>query len=414
MRNIFLIARREYLERVHTKAFLVSLILFPCILALALAVPAYFATHDNGKKNLIVVTSDAALGQALTQELAAAPGPDWQHLTLMQPTPELRAQLNAQVESKQIEGYLWLPSPDTPSANTKLSYIASSAGDLNRVHHLQELLQHAQAREQLTQRGMTQQQIQSIFAPVHISIIQLSHGKSSSGFGTYAASIVLMFMLYASLMMQGVAVSQSVVEEKSSRIFEVMLSVLTPQEMLAGKLLGVGAVGLTQMGIWLLAGLFLTGPGLAGLHASGGAFLHLSPWNLIAFIVCFLLGFLFYSALSAMLGSMVNSNQEAQQLSPFVTMPLILSVVLFQVVLSDPSGRVATVLSLLPPFAPVLMYLRIAVQTPPMWQIALSLVLMLCGVWMAVWMASRIYRVGILMYGKRPTLPELMRWLRYS
>lgn len=150
------------------------------------------------------------------------------------------------------------------------------------------------------------------------------------------------------------------------------------------------------------------------MHASSDFAFHLSAWNVVTFVICFLLGFLFYSALAAMLGSMVNSNQEAQQLSPFVNMPLILCILLFQAVLSDPSGKWATILSMLPPFAPLLMYLRIAVQTPPAWQIALSLVLMLGGVWLVIALASRIYRVGILMYGKRPTLPELLRWLKYS
>ena len=417
MRSIYLIARREYLERVHTKAFIFSLLFFPAIMALSIAVPAYFASHDTVNKNSIVVTSDVALGQALTAELAASQDAGELHFTLMQPSPTLRAQLNAQVESKQIEGYLWLPEADaasSPNENLKLAYVANSAGDMNRVHHLQELLQRAETRKQLTQRGLSPSEIQSIFAPVHIDIVQLSNGKSSNAFGTYIASIVLMFMLYGVLMFQGVAVSQSVVEEKSSRIFEVMLSILTPQQMLAGKLLGIGAVGLTQVSVWVLGGLYITGPGLAMLHASGGFALHLAPWSIVAFVVCFLLGFIFYSALSAMLGSMVNSSQEAQQLSPFITMPLILSIVAFQMVLADPSGRLATVLSMLPPFAPILMYLRIAVQTPPMWQIALSLALMLTGIWFVLWLASRIYRVGILMYGKRPTLPELLRWLKYT
>jgi len=110
---------------------------------------------------------------------------------------------------------------------------------------------------------------------------------------------------------------------------------------------------------------------------------------------------------------MVSSEQELQQLNLLITLPLILCIVFFNVVLSDPSGTLATVLSLLPPFAPLLMYLRIAVQTPPAWQIGLSLALMLGGVWAAIWLAARIYRVGVLMYGKRPTLPELLRWLQY-
>lgn len=412
MRNVFLIARREYLERVRTKAFLVSLVLFPLIMSMVVAVPAYLATHGSGNKNIVVVTADPALGNALMQELSSGDTSKL-HVTLQQPSEALRQQLSDQVQSKQINGYLWLDST-SGAGGAKPSYYSNSAGDLELVGNLQRALQLAQARKQLAQRGMSTAEVQSMFAPVDIDIIQVSNGKKSNAVGTYIASIVLMLMLYGSLIGQGFAVSRSVIEEKTSRIFEVMLATLTPQEMLAGKLLGVGAVGLTQVSVWLLAGLLISGPGLASMSGSGQMALHLSPWNLLAFVVCFLLGFLFYSALSAMLGAMVNTDQELQQLSLFITLPLILCVVFFQVVISDPSGRLATVLSMLPPFAPLLMYLRIAVQTPPAWQIALSLVLMIFGVWFAIWLASRIYRVGILMYGKRPTLPELLRWLKYS
>ena len=408
MRNAWLIARREYLERVRTKAFVISLILLPALMALFIGVPAYIS-EGSGNKNIVVVTADAALGQALVQELASDPDSSKIHATVDLPTEGLREQLNDQVQTKKINGYLWLAA-----GNTKPAYYSNSAGDLELAGKLQRTLQQARARAQLTSRGMPGSEIQSLFATVDIDMLQVSNGKKSNALRTYIGSLVLMFLLYFSLVSQGFNVSRSVIEEKTSRIFEVMLATVTPQEMLAGKLLGVGAVGLTQMGIWLLAGLILSGPGLASMHASAQFSLHLSAMNLIAFVLCFLLGFLFYSSLSAMLGAMVNSEQELQQLNLFLTLPLILCLAFFNIVLSDPSGTLATVLSLLPPFAPLLMYLRIAVQMPPVWQLALSLALMIGGVWLVLWLASRIYRVGILMYGKRPTLPELLHWLKYS
>ena len=193
-----------------------------------------------------------------------------------------------------------------------------------------------------------------------------------------------------------------------------MLATVTPEEMMSGKLLGVGAVGLTQVSAWMVCGVLLAAPSLLGRPAGGQFSFQLSVGQAVAFAVCFILGFLFYSALSAMLGSLVNSSQELQQLNLFITLPLAFSLVFFQQVISDPSGTLSVILSMLPPCAPILMYLRISVLTPPAWQIGLSLLLMAAGVGAMVWLASRIYRVGILMYGKRPTLPELMRWLRYS
>lgn len=411
MRNVWLIARREYLERVRTKAFLVSLVLFPLIMSAVFLVPAYFATHRNSVKHIAVVTADAGLGSALVRELhASGEGPRFQ-VDSYAPSPAVRAQLTDAVEKKSLNGFLWL---EQIGGTLQATYYSNSAGDLELTSTIESALQHAQAREKLVARGMSTSEIHAIFLPVHVDTQKIQGGKGSSVLGTYISSIILMFMLYGSLISQGFAVSRSVVEEKTSRIFEVMLATVTPDEMLGGKLLGVGAVGLTQVGIWMSVAAVLTGPGMAGMHAAGQISMHLSPWNLVAFVVCFVLGFLFYSALSAMLGSMVNSDQELQQLSLFITLPLIVCVVFFQPVISDPSGTLAIVFSLLPPTAPLLMYLRIAVQTPPTWQIALSLGLMLGGLWLAVWLASRIYRVGVLMYGKRPTLPELVRWLRYS
>lgn len=410
MRNVWLIARREYLERIRTKAFIVSLILFPLIMAGVILVPAYFSSHQHGLKSIAIVSVDPALGRALAVELDHQSQGRKFDITAYAPSPGIRARLTTEVEAKKLDGYLWL----TSASDTHPRYYSSSSGDLEMVGTLESALQHAQARQRLQHQGMSTPDIDSIFAPVHIDMLQVANGKGSNALGTYISSIILMFMLYGALIGQGFAVSRSVVEEKTSRIFEVMLSAITPDQMLGGKLLGVGAVGLTQVVIWMALAALLAGPGMAGMHASGHVSLHLSALNLVSFIVCFILGFLFYSALSAMLGSMVNSDQELQQISLFITLPLILCIVFFQPVISDPSSTLAIVLSLIPPLTPLLMYLRIAVQTPPAWQIALSLALMIGGVWFVMWLASRIYRVGILMYGKRPTLSELVRWLRYS
>lgn len=411
MYSVWLIARREFLERVRTKAFLVSLILFPLIMAGMIALPSYFAEHLAGHKRIAVVTPDRLLGQLFAQELRLGSDGVKFDLTLTAPEAGLQKKLETSVEHGQMDGFLWLGTPDNPR---QARYFANSASDLELSPMLEAALQHAEAREQLMAWGMSPRAIQALFGPVHVDTRKLQGANASTDSGTEFSAIILMFMLTGSVMGQGFAVSRSVIEEKTSRIFEVMLSSVTPDQMLGGKLIGVAAVGLTQLAVWLSVGELVAGPSAAAAHSSGQFELHLTLWNMVAFVVCFLLGFLFYSALSAMLGSMVNSDQELQQISLFITLPLFFCFALFQPIVADPSGKLAVILSLLPPFAPLLMYLRIALKTPPMWQIGLSLVLTTGGVWLAIWIASRIYRVGVLMYGKRPTLPELMRWLRYS
>ena len=232
-----------------------------------------------------------------------------------------------------------------------------------------------------------------------------------SFFGAYA----MMFLIYFTVVFYGMNVARSVVEEKTSRIFEVLLSTVRPQSLMAGKLLGVGAAGLTQMGIWFLLITGIVGTSASAAVAQGGlgAF-GVHPQQIFFLLAYFLLGFFFYSAIAAAVGASVSSEQEIQQFSMVIVGPLTVGMVLISYIVSNPTAWPVVLLSLFPPCAPIVMFLRMSSQMPPAWQIALSMLLMVVFIWAAIWFASRIYRVGILMYGKRATLPEILRWMRYS
>jgi ABC-2 type transport system permease protein len=205
----------------------------------------------------------------------------------------------------------------------------------------------------------------------------------------------------------------SVIEEKTSRVVEVMCAGVAPTILLAGKLLGVGGAGLTQFLVWALS---LLGVSLAsaGTLAASFEMPEVSALTLVAFVLFFLLGFLFYAALYAAIGAAVNTVQEAQNLSFPVMLPIIAGFAFFPTVLEAPAGPVAVSLSMIPGVSPLIMFLRIVVLTPPAWQIVLSIALMAAGILAALWVSARIYRVGILMYGKKPTFPELMKWVRHA
>jgi ABC-2 type transport system permease protein len=223
----------------------------------------------------------------------------------------------------------------------------------------------------------------------------------------------MVMLLYVNVLVYGFAVMRSIIEEKSSRILEVLLSSVTAKQLLAGKIIGVGAVGLTQVAIWLaIAGAF----SLIGLSSTGSALanVHIPVIGVVAFGVYFVLGYFLYSTMYAALGSMVNSDQEAQQVQWPAMLPIIFAIVMATPVLQHPNSQLAFWASLFPFFTPILMFVRIMAETPPIWQILLSIVLMLLTTWGLLGLSSRIYRVGILMYGKRPTLPELRKWLRYA
>jgi len=177
--------------------------------------------------------------------------------------------------------------------------------------------------------------------------------------------------------------------------------------------LGVGAVGLTQIAIWVALGLVFSGPGILAARSMLGS-IDLPPATVPAFAVFFLLGYLLYSSMYAALGATVNSEQEAQQWQWFVTMPLIVPIILLTKVIITPDSGMSVGLSMVPFFSPILMYVRIVAHTPPWWQIAISIGLLLLTTYFIVIVTSRIYRVGILMYGKRPTLPEILKWLKYA
>jgi len=214
--------------------------------------------------------------------------------------------------------------------------------------------------------------------------------------------------------MYGMNVGRSVIQEKTSRIFEVMLATVTPGDMLAGKLIGIGAVGLTQIGIWVTAAALFAGSAMGMRLMSGDMKIHVSVPEVVLFILYFVLGYALYSTLFAGLAATCDTEQELQQYSPLAAVPIWLSFGMIAFIVSNPNSVWSVAISMFPPCAPITMFLRLASQFPPYWQIALSLGLMVLSVYIVLWLSSRIYRVGILMYGKRATLPEMLRWLRYS
>jgi ABC-2 type transport system permease protein len=226
----------------------------------------------------------------------------------------------------------------------------------------------------------------------------------------------MVMVLYMTVLLYGINVMRSILEEKTSRIMEVMLSTASAKQMMAGKILGVGAVGLTQVVIWMGTALvFSAGALVANAEQIKGV---LSVKMLVFFAVYFLLGYILYSTLCAAVGSMVNSEQEAQQLQFLVMMPMILSIIMIMQIFQHPNSQMAFWGSLFPFTAPLVMFTRIAMQTGSLWdigwQIALSIGLMLATIYGMIWLCGRIYRVGILMYGKKPNLPEIMKWIKYA
>jgi ABC-2 type transport system permease protein len=220
--------------------------------------------------------------------------------------------------------------------------------------------------------------------------------------------------MYLVIMLYGMNVARSIIDEKTSRIFEVMLATIRPEAMMAGKIIGVGGVGLTQVAIWLAAVLALAGASV-GVHLGGDTFhIALSAGQVIFFFVYFILGYLLYASIAAALGAMTNSEQELQQFNMILVLPLLFCFVMLGTLVATPDSTAARILALVPPFTPLLMYLRVSLGHPKHWEVALSLILTSASILATIWITSRIYRIGVLMYGKRPSISEMFRWLKYS
>lgn len=416
MHNILLIAKREFLERIRSKTFRITTILVPLGILLTVAGGNLLAKKAGGLNHLAIVSNNAPLANSLKSQLTASSHPPKSIDVISPAAPDTRDQLTAQLDSGKIDGFLWITLPAGQTRPTATFYTRNSS-DLFTQARLESSLGRASLRQALIARGISAADARALVKPIDITTLQIKagHAVKTNVERSYLGTYGLVFLLYFIVLFYGTDAARSVTEEKSSRIFEVLLSSAPSDSLLMGKLLGVGASALLQVAIWIGIALAFAGSSLAtqiGMH--GLASLGINTTELIFFTVFFLLGFFFYSSLSTALGSTVNSPQEVQQFSFFIISPLIISVFMMSYVMSNPNSLASTILSFIPPFTPIIMYLRIGSQMPPMWQILLSIAILLASIWGMIWIAARIYRIGILMYGKRPTLPEIIRWLRYT
>ena len=418
MHNVLLIAKREYLERIRTKAFIVATILIPTLMAGGIFSMAYIADKSKSTSHITIVSSQEPLATDLQNELEH--GKDSNMVVdVVAPSPEIRSTLDAELREKSrekgIDGYLWIrPATSAdPTARPTFDYTARSSADILTHDTIKDSLRTVLLREQLANRGMAAGRIDSLMAPVVVNTIDAG-GQHGSSRNSFYVAYVFFLLMYMVVLLYGMNVARSIIEEKNSRIFEVLLSTIRSEEILAGKIIGVGGVGLTQVVVWMVAAFVVTATPLVAHVAGSAAAVSISAAQAIFFIVYFVLGFVLYSSVAAALGAMTNSEQELQQLNMLLMMPLFFCILMLPLVISNPNSPVARLVSLIPFCTPLLMNFRVSLSMPQPWEIALSFILMIATIYAVLWVASRIYRVGILMYGKKPNLPEILRWLKYS
>jgi len=324
---------------------------------------------------------------------------------------DLRARINA----SKLDAYLWIPQDRSRSIELHLQ----NPGTFNFNGPLSRAVNQAVISERLSERGIHLGDMKKILGSKDLKVLKVSEtGEAEERGQTVGIANALVVLLYTALLLYGVITMRSVLEEKTTRTMEVLISVVRPFELLCGKILGVAAVAFTQFAIWMISVALLFSYGaLAKLGIGEGspiAMVHV-PISLVLYAAMYFVGgYFLYSSMFAAIGAASSNEQDAQQLQWLAMAPLIFCMLISTVILSDPASEISVVLSEIPFFSPVLMALRISLNTPPGWQIVLSVVLLLLAIVGTIYASAKIYRVGILMYGKRPSLVEMFRWLRYS
>ncbi|MCA1803376.1 MAG: ABC transporter permease [Rhodothermaceae bacterium] len=423
--KFFLVFKREYFSRLKSKTFIITTILAPVGFLMLFLIPIAVSSLSSERERIVYVVDET--GTIDHRLVEANPG-----LYRIPDTTEMD-ELRGEVMARKVDAYVYISeSVITNTGSPELVY--GGAGGLMFIQGIRSDIQSA-VRDELLDRSDVNPEVREIFGKrvgLQTSKLTETGEEETDTTALFIVGLVFGIVIYAAMFIYGAIIMRSVIEEKSSRIIEVITSAVKPLELLLGKVIGVGALGMTQFLIWIIAisgigsvaGMLMlgttpdaaTGEALEEAAASGVSFsipdIGIELW--VGLLVFFLLGYLIYSALFAAVGSAVESETDSQQLTLPISIPIIIAMLLINHVASDPDSTLSVVSSMFPLFTPMLMPVRMAVLDVPLWQILGSIVLMALTFMLLMWLSARIYRVGMLMYGKKAGFRELARWVRYS
>jgi ABC-2 type transport system permease protein len=431
LHKIWLILRSEFWRRVRSKAFLLATLLVPVGFIVLAGAPGVFAYLAEQTDERTVALVDE------TQQLADSLRSVSDGRITFEPTALPIDSVRAAVRDGQYDGYLLLPA-SLLEGNGTATYYSMEGGGLSLRAQIDNWVNRVLRSHRLRSAGAAAEVRSIAESDVGVSTRKLSPNEGTtadSSLALTAIGYIMAFIIYGAVLIYGQYVMQGVIEEKSNRVVEVVVSSVRPFELLMGKVLGIGAMGLAQMVTWaalVVGGFAAVGPVLALFFApsdlgvapdasqqammdAAGVTVPTIPLDLVVwFILFFLGGFLLYAALFAAVGSAVEQQQDAQSLLLPVMFPLILPILFLVFIIESPNATASIVMSMIPFFSPILMVLRAAITTVPVWEIATAFVLLIGTFIGMIWVAGRIYRVGILSYGKTPGFRELAKWVTYE
>lgn len=413
-----IIIAREYLERVKRKSFIISTILMPVFMVGLMALPALLAVFTTPEEKKIAVIDQSGV-----------------IVSTLQNDDEVKfvASTSTLDELKDNESFdaILVIGEDIVDNPSDVSFYSHGASSLMLESAISSQIKHTIETIRLSRYDIDNlsEILASIDADVKMQTFRIGADETSetSSMLSYFIGIVMSFMLYMFILLYGQMVMTSIIEEKNNRVLEIVVSSVKPTYLMLGKILGIGLVAVTQILIWVAIILSFTiwiMPSLAAGIANSGeaeviaAMAQLGDvsyvCSLLVYLLLFLIGgYLFYSSIYAAIGSAVDNIQDASQLQTIAILPIILGMVVSPSVVTDPMSTFATWVSIIPFTSPLVMMARIPFGIPT-WEIIVALVLLYATFLFMIWLAAKIYRVGIFMYGKKPTVKELIRWARYK
>lgn len=413
MNKILAIVKWEFIEKVKTKAFILSLFLTPLIMSIFFVVPKLFGENaDEKTKNIGVIDQTHSLTMTINKRLSEKyklpdGSPNYRLISIISENSDLenlKILATAQLSSGDIEGYFILPANVLDAG--KVEYRAENVGNIRDQERFSKILEEIIIERRLQQKGYDASLIKKLMADVEIKTYKISkqgEEKESGFMETFFTGYIFIMMLMFLVLSSGQMLIRSVVEEKANRIVEVLVSSCSAQQLMSGKIIGLSLLGLTTIAFWALI--------LVGVNfATPIPFVAID--NLLLLMLYFVLGYFMYVAIFITAGSTVSTEQEAQQMTAYITILLVMPIAFAVPVMMNPDSMLVKVLSQFPLLTPTMMALRFSIQTPEWWEIILSLVTLLLTIWGLMWVAGKVFRIGILITGKKPNFREIVGWLK--
>lgn len=438
--KVITVIKREYITRVKTKGFLASILLMPVMMFIVMVLPSFMMTlqHKSDEIKTFVVFDET--GEIFSKmEAALDENPFFHHKgkrvyqLIEKPSDfndnvEAKKQLNQQLEEKEIHGYIEIPQ--NVFERLQVNYYAKNITNFELQRAFRSVISQIVTNKRLEDKGYAAHEVRDLMRRIRFTEYAVT-AETDAVEGEERTMVklgltyVLTFSLYLFTLLYGASVMRSVLEEKTTRIVEVIISSVKPHQLLLGKIIGVCLVCLTMFLIWGGCAVLLLiniNPilGLFGIQELPLQFIEITdiikstgPSAFICFLIYFVLGFFLFSTIYAVAGAICNSEEEAQQVATPLVMMLIIPFMLMFGLFRAPDSTLTIALSHIPLFSPLIMFMRISVLTPPLWEILLNIAVMIATILGAILIMGKIYKIGILMYGKRPTLSELWKWLHY-